>query len=583
MAIHAQSSCTLSTITDVEAVYTYYYLSDSTITTNEAPKDGVNPPGASTITVVSSGKNYVWQITEPQLDIQDDVIQTAVGKLYYIECVKFSDGTYDWGPLMTSSTYAAAKAAYNLSSQALTQATAANNATALLGGHFIYNTTWSTSKTPHSANVVQNIGTDGIYEQTPSRWEYNTHIGANGIKLRYNEIDLSSWTDSGLIFYNPSNSSQGNKMMELSSSALKFFDVNDSTNPLMSLSGQALNFYQYGTNTAAATLNSNGLNLIKGGIKAGNDGQDGFVYLSSEDYPLRDFIKTEDVAIDDDKVYYIIDNYRYIAVTEPVLEDIENYYEVKSTASGIGINGHVPSKGITPPQETVLSNNNLTNNDSEDSKVNYDDPAWREVIGTKFGVDSEGNLYASNVDINGQITAISGAIGGWQIGTDINKSLYYEYNIPGASQTNLVLSPKSAENAISIGGSETNLTWFISVGNIFGVTTEGKLYSTSGRIGGWVIDANSLQSVSGSVGLRSTDTDIVFWAGASSSSANAPFRITKDGALYANDINFQSGGETIVSLVNRELRISSANIVNNLTLGQFKWIVDNNRLTLMRI
>ena len=323
--------------------------------------------------------------------------------------------------------------------------------------------------------------------------------------------------------------------------------------------------------------------MVKGGIKAGIDGQDGFVYLSSEDYPLRDFIKTEDIVIDDNKVYYIIDNYKYIPVTEPVLEDIENYYEVKSTAPGIDINGHVPSKGITPSQENILLHSNLTNDNSADGKVNYDDPAWREVIGTKFGVDSEGNLYASNVDINGQITAISGAIGGWQIGTDTNKSLYYEYNIPGASETNLVLSPESAENVISIGGSETNLTWFISVGNIFGVTTKGKLYSTSGRIGGWAIDANSLQSVSGSVGLRSADTDIVFWAGASSSSADAPFRITKDGALYANNINFQSGGETIVSLLNRELRISSANIVNNLTLGQFKWIVDNNRLTLMRI
>ena len=157
MAIHAQSSCTLSTITDVEAVYTYYYLSDSTITVNEAPKDNINPPGASTITVISGGENYIWQITEPELNIIDNVIQTAVGKLYVIECVKFSDNTYDWGPLMTSSTYAAAKAAYNLSSQALAQATAANNATALLGGHFIYNSTWSTTNTPYSANVVQTI------------------------------------------------------------------------------------------------------------------------------------------------------------------------------------------------------------------------------------------------------------------------------------------------------------------------------------------------------------------------------------------------------------------------------------------
>lgn len=205
MAIHAQSSCTLSTITDVEAVYTYYYLSDSTITIDEAPKDNVNPPGASTITVISDGNSYTWQITEPELNIQDDVIQTAVGKLYYIECVEFSDGTYDWGPLMTSSTYAAAKAAYNLSSQALSQAQAANDATALLGGHFLYNSTWQTTNTPHSANIVQTIEKNGIdVSSDPTKWDYNVHIGANGIRLRNNESVLSEWTSSALKFNNPS-------------------------------------------------------------------------------------------------------------------------------------------------------------------------------------------------------------------------------------------------------------------------------------------------------------------------------------------------------------------------------------------
>ena len=48
--------------------------------------------------------------------------------------------------------------------------------------------------------------------------------------------------------------------------------------------------------------------------------------------------------------------------------------------SGITINGHIPSGN---------------------------DPKWRAIIGTKFGVDSEGNLYASNANISGSITATS--------------------------------------------------------------------------------------------------------------------------------------------------------------------------------
>lgn len=236
MAIHAQTSCTLSTITDVEAVYTYYYLSDSTITVDEAPKDGVNAPGAQTITVISDGESYVWQLTEPELDIEDDIIQSAVGKLYYIECVKFSNGTYDWGPLMTSSTYAAAKAAYNLSYQAIQQAQAANEATALLGGHFIYNSTWQTSNTPHSANVVQTVVDNGIdVSDDPTKWEYNTHIGANGIRLRYNETVLSEWKTNSLTFFKP-----------------------NTTYPALNLTGNAITFYNPTSNNAQLIIGANG-------------------------------------------------------------------------------------------------------------------------------------------------------------------------------------------------------------------------------------------------------------------------------------------------------------------------------------
>lgn len=309
MAIHAQSSCTLSTITDVQAVYTYYHLASSTITVNEAPKDSINPPGASTITVISDGNNYVWSLTEPSLNIVNNVIQTAIGQLYVIECVLFSDNTYDWGPLMTSSTYAAAKAAYNLSSQALSQASAAQNATALLGGHFIYNSDWTTSKTPHSANVVQTIKVNSIdVTNDPTQWGYNVHIGSNGIKLRYNEIDRSIWTEDGI------------------------------------------NFYGSSTLTPDVSLTSTGLTLAKGGMKAGTVGQSGFIYLSTENY-----------------------------------------------GSNLTINSHQASN-------------------------------WREVIGTKFGVDADGNLYASNAEISGKITVTSGSdlsagLGNYSTTSDMNNAI----------------------------------------------------------------------------------------------------------------------------------------------------------------
>ena len=71
--------------------------------------------------------------------------------------------------------------------------------TSLLGGHFIYNANWETAGTPHSANIVQTITKNGIdVSHSPQDWEFNTHIGANGIHLRYNEIPITTVGVNGI-------------------------------------------------------------------------------------------------------------------------------------------------------------------------------------------------------------------------------------------------------------------------------------------------------------------------------------------------------------------------------------------------
>ena len=105
-----------------------------------------------------------------------------------------------------------------------------------------------------------------------------------------------------------------------------------------------------------AILNSDGLITKSGGIIAGESGSNGYVYLSTHDYPLKD---TSDPS-------------------NPI--------------NGLTINNHTP---------TAEGTDNIV----------IDDPAWREVIGTKFGVDSEGNLYAAGAHIDGDIIAQSLTIG----------------------------------------------------------------------------------------------------------------------------------------------------------------------------
>ena len=145
----------------------------------------------------------------------------------------------------------------------------------------------------------------------------------SGISFRYNQakvVDLNSTTPS-LDFYTPptisadkKTATEGKKTMMLSSNALRFYNPTDGT-------------------TEQAVLDTNGLVLKKGGVKAGTANQSGFIYLSTENY-----------------------------------------------GSNLTINSHQASN-------------------------------WREIIGTKFGVDADGNLYASNVEISGKITASSLIIG----------------------------------------------------------------------------------------------------------------------------------------------------------------------------
>ena len=113
-----------------------------------------------------------------------------------------------------------------------------------------------------------------------------------------------------------------------------------------------------------------------------------------------------------------------------------------------------------------------------------------------------GKIYAQGVDITGKITASSGLIGGWNIGTDANKSLYYGGTTPSA--TNLVLSKGTVASSTSVGGSTGSLSWMILAGNKFGVTTGGALYASEANISG-AINATSLN-----VGSASSSNHLIY-------------------------------------------------------------------------
>lgn len=169
--------------------------------------------------------------------------------------------------------------------------------TSLLGGHFVYRA-HGTPGTPASANVVES----SINLSNPAQWGYNTHIGANGIKLRYNENDLSEWSTNGLTFYKPGSI---DRSLQLSTTDLKFFKPDSYQLTTDSVLDNSKNYYtrsgegtelspyvytivtepdvasidEYYEQTTAATLNALGLNITEGSITLGE--------LEDNIYPFR--------------------------------------------------------------------------------------------------------------------------------------------------------------------------------------------------------------------------------------------------------------------------------------------------------
>lgn len=81
-----------------------------------------------------------------------------------------------------------------------------------------------------------------------------------------------------------------------------------------------------------------------------------------------------------------------------------------------------------------------------------------------------------------------------------------------------------------------------------GIEVTGTIYANKGQIARWNISSDYLQAGGtdgNKVGMSATQTDWAFWAGYNGSTGKAPFRITHEGALYAT--SGEIGGWTINS------------------------------------
>ena len=200
-------------------------------------------------------------------------------------------------------------------------------------------------------------GIEGItfVENNPSTFGYNTLLRHNQLALRYNTINMTQLSTAALTFYRPT------------------------------------------------TINNQ---LVQGdrGLVINADELD---ILSISNYKL-----TDDTTVDPTKIYYSKNNNVYTRISTPSGNPHTNNYYEHDTDAKLDANGLILSKGGikagTAGQSgfIYLSNENYGSNLTINS---HQASNWREIIGTKFGVDADGNLYASNAEISGKITVGSGS------------------------------------------------------------------------------------------------------------------------------------------------------------------------------
>lgn len=442
---------TLKALTDVRST-TYYYLLQSSMAAAPS-KPTTNPPtgGWSTTepeffiymptqdTTIISGKDYYTRsgeegsyiytkVLEPSIDDISNYYEKIYGdtrSLYVTVQTLYTDDTFDYSEPSLSSSYEAAKEAYNRAKTALDLAGDTNQ-------YF-----WSLSSS-YSTDVPAGVYVTHIpqsqFKSTPAQG--NVLMQNTGLTIRNGAIALASLTGNALNFYSPTTH---NSAVQLSRQALNFYSPSDDRLAL-SLDSSGLNFYGSSTVNPDASLTLNGLMLKKGGIKAGTDRDNGFVYLSSEDYQLKD-----------------------------------------ATHNGLTINGHTPTAAGT------------------DGKT-VSDPAWREIIGTKFAVDSDGNLYANNAhlseahvdgDIVAQSLTIGSGGGAYDGAAAINISGYdiviYEDNtdesIVDHDNTTYLYPVMYHNGEIDETVDNTHYIWYVDDGNIgtIGDATKGGIIASYGH------------------------------------------------------------------------------------------------------
>lgn len=206
------------------------------------------------------------------------------------------------------------------------------------------------------------------------------------------------------------------------------------------------------------------------------------------------------------------------------------------TIGGFKIDNNSLNNGTWGTDKSVLvcTGTNIAKAVGGSSAIN----GWCFTAGSKFGVTTNGDLYASNANISGTITSEKGKIGKYTItGTSLWTGDGSTCSGIGGNQAFWAGSDSSNDAAFRVSYSGELVA---TNANITGTINTNDITATSGSIGSFKLDSTYLQSSDKTVGLSASSSDWAFWAGGFTSDT-AKFRVTRAGQLYTNHITATGG------------------------------------------
>lgn len=433
---------------------------------------------------------------------------------------------------------------------AMSQAAAANVIAQGLQSQLKYMWTNQVNSVDYPAGSYMASGNDSTFSYSDSStYGFNSFLQHTKIHFRYNAIDLNTLGLDGLKLYAPTITNDiitGSQLgLELTKDALKFYrpgtamvDAQLTSSGLQITNGSIVLGSTSGITAGSVALsNTNFTRSINGTQRDDLRLAIGSKFGVSDSGTLyADGANIINIAADNitaDTLSAITANMGAITAgsitkgnnsinfdNSPATLEFKNASTwasatqgIKYDSNGLAIKGSIVAtslslgSGVTIPASTGISGlstvattgsyNDLSNKPTIPSLTGYiyqdgtvgNTPAEGA---TGFVVSSTGLLQASNAIIYGSLYASKGYIGGWQIGTDGNKSLHNgSANTSPVIGDNTIILSKGLTSSTTIAGSTGSQTWTIAAGRTFGVTTAGKLYATGADISG-AITASSL-------------------------------------------------------------------------------------------